>query len=421
MKQVTSILIGAGLRGGYVYSQYALDHPDEFKVVAVAEPDRERREIFAAKHGIPKELQFESYETLLEQEKMADCAMVCTQDQMHYEPVVLAMKKGYHVLCEKPMSPDKEEIRLMGEMAKKYDRILSVCHVLRYSPFFSKLKELLEEGRIGRLMTIQHMEEVGHWHHAHSFVRGNWRNAEESSPMILQKCCHDMDILLWLADSRCEKISSFGELSYFTEKNAPENAPAYCLDGCVHRDDCPFYAPRFYLEHPRAEEDGFVYAVTDQADPEHVLNALKKGPYGRCVFHCDNTVVDHQSVDIKFENQVTASFLMTAFTQQCARRIRLMGTKGEIKGDMEAGIIEVIEFVTGTKETIELHTPAKGHSGSDMSMMRDFVRMVGEGRKGKTDAAVSVESHLMALAAEESRLKEQVINFAEYRTGMLLG
>ena len=323
----------------------------------------------------------------------------------------MAMEKGYHVLCEKPMSPDKKEIIKMGEMAKKYNRILSVCHVLRYSPFFSKLKELLEAGRIGRLMTIQHMEEVGYWHHAHSFVRGNWRNSEESSPMILQKCCHDMDIMLWLADSSCESISSFGELTYFKEENAPEGATAYCLDGCPHREECAFYAPRFYLEHPKAIEDGLVYAVTDPADTPHVLEALEKGPYGRCVFHCDNTVVDHQTVDIKFENQVTASFLMTAFTNQCARRIRLMGTKGEIKGDMDAGIIELTDFVSGNQEKIQLHTPAKGHNGSDMSMMHDFVRMVGEGKKGKTDASVSVESHLMALAAEEARKTEQVIEF----------
>ena len=154
MKQITSILIGAGLRGGYVYSQYALDHPDEFKVIAVAEPDQERRELFAAKHNIPKELQYESYEELLQQDKMADCAMICTQDKMHYEPVTMAMQKGYHVLCEKPMSPDKEEIIKMGAMAKKYDRILSVCHVLRYSPFFSKIKEILEENRLAASIYI---------------------------------------------------------------------------------------------------------------------------------------------------------------------------------------------------------------------------------------------------------------------------
>lgn len=415
MKQLTSILIGAGLRGGYVYSGYALDHPDELRIVAVAEPDSRRREELAKKHQIPEELQFHSYEELLEKDKMADCAMVCTQDQMHYEPVVKAMEKGYHVLCEKPMSTDKEEIIKMGQLADKYNRILSVCHVLRYSPFFVKLKSLLEEHKIGQLLSIQHIEEVGYWHQAHSFVRGNWRNAEESSPMILQKCCHDMDILLWLADSRCSKISSFGDLTYFKEEKAPADAPLYCMDGCQHRDDCPYYAPRFYLEHPKAEEDGLVYAVTSNTDPKNVLQALEKGPYGRCVFHCDNTVVDHQSVNIEFENKVTVSFLMTAFTDQCTRRIRLMGTMGEIKGDMEAGVIEVIDFVNKAVETIHLHTPTKGHSGSDTGMMKDFVRMIRGEKAGKTDASVSVESHLMALAAEEARLSGRVIDFSEYK------
>lgn len=414
MKPVTSILIGAGLRGGYVYSQYALDYPNEFKIVAVAEPDPDRRAIFSKKHNIPKEFQFKSYKDLLKKDKIADCAMVCTQDQMHFEPVITALKKGYHVLCEKPMSPYKDEIIKMGKVAKEYDRILSICHVLRYSPFFSKIKALLVENKIGRLMTIQHIEEVGYWHHAHSFVRGNWRNSEESSPMILQKCCHDMDILLWLADSSCKKISSFGNLSYFSKENAPDGAPPYCMDGCAHYDECPFYAPRFYLEHSKAIEDGLIYAVTDYTDSEHIIDALKKGPYGRCVFHSDNTVVDHQTVEIEFCNQVTASFLMTAFTNKCARRIRLMGTKGEIKGDMEAGIIEVTEFINGTNEIIKLHTPTKGHSGSDMNMMKDFVRIIGEGRKGKTNADISVESHLMSLAAEEARLNDVVVDFKQY-------
>lgn len=411
MKQVTSVLIGAGLRGGYVYSQYALDHPEEMKVVAVAEPDEERRKLFAKKHGIQEEMQFSSYEELLKKEKLADCAMVCTQDRMHYEPVIKAMEKGYHVLCEKPMSQSKEEIESIGTLAKKYNRMLSVCHVLRYSPFFSKIKELLDEEKIGRLMSIQHIEEVGYWHYAHSFVRGNWRNVEESSPMILQKCCHDMDILLWLTGSRCKKISSFGELSYFKEENAPIGAPSHCLDQCPHKETCPFYAPKFYLKHPKAEEDGLIYAVTDNTEEEQVLQALKTGPYGRCVFRCDNDVVDHQTVNLEFENGVTASFLMTAFTNQCARKIRLMGTKGEIKGDMEAGKIECTDFLSGTTMTMQLYTSTKGHSGSDMSMMKDFVRMISEGKPGKTNADVSVESHLMALAAEESRITGKTIYF----------
>lgn len=420
MKKVTAILIGAGLRGGYVYSAYALEHPDEFQVVAVAEPDEIRRKIFAEKHQIPKEKQFVSYEEMLKKEKMADCALVCTQDNMHTEPVIMAMEKGYHVLCEKPMSTKAEEIMRMGEMAKKYHRILSICHVLRYSSFFSKLRGLLEEGKIGRLMSIQHIEQVGYWHHAHSFVRGNWRNAEESSPMILQKCCHDMDILIWLVGSSCKKVSSFGNLTFFKPENAPENAPDRCLDGCPYRDECAFYAPKFYLEHPKAVDDGLVFAVTQDNTPASILEALKKGPYGRCVFHCDNTVVDHQVVNLEFENEVNVSFVMSAFTNQCAREIRLMGTRGEIVGNMESGEITVCDFVSGDEEHIKLHTPKTGHSGSDTRMMKDFVQLVALDGVGssRSNAEVSVESHLMALAAEESRVRGETIDFVKFKEGL---
>lgn len=420
MKQVTAILIGAGLRGGYVYSSYALEHPNEFRIVAVAEPDPVRRREYAQKHQIPEELQFHSYEELLEKEKMADCAMVCTQDNMHFEPVVKALEKGYHVLCEKPMSTKAEEIMKMGEMAEKYGRELSICHVLRYSSFFMKLKELIDSGKIGKLMSIQHIERVGYWHHAHSFVRGNWRNAQESSPMILQKCCHDMDILLWLTGSKCRKVSSFGKLSFFKAENAPKDAPERCLDGCPHRDNCAFYAPKFYLEHPKAVEDGLIYAVTPDIRPEAVTEALKTGPYGRCVFHCDNTVVDHQVVNLEFENEVNVSFAMSAFTDRCAREIRVMGTKGEIVGNMEDGEIVAYDFLDSSVEKIQLHTPKTGHNGSDTRMMKEFVQLIAaDGElKNRTNAAVSVESHLMALAAEESRLSGETIDFEAYKTSL---
>lgn len=417
MKQVTAVLIGAGLRGGYVYSAYALEHPNEFKVVAVAEPDDVRRTEFAQKHQISEHLQFTSYEDILKEEKMADCAMVCTQDNMHFEPVIMAMEKGYHVLCEKPMSTDAKEIMKMGEAAEKYQRELSICHVLRYSPFFSKLKKLIDGGRIGTLMSIQHIEQVGYWHHAHSFVRGNWANAEQSSPMILQKCCHDMDILLWLIGSPCKKISSFGKLTYFNEAHAPKDAPERCLDGCPHRNQCAFYAPKFYLEHPKAIEDGLIYAVTPDISPDAVTQALKTGPYGRCVFHCGNTVVDHQVVNLEFENEVNVSFTMCAFTDQCVREIRIMGTEGEITGNMEEGEITIKDFVDGSTERILLNTPKTGHSGSDTSMMKEFVALIASGGevKNRTNAQVSVESHLIALAAEESRVTGKTVDFEDYR------
>lgn len=420
MKQVTAVLIGAGLRGAHVYASYALEHPEEFRVVAVAEPDEEKRCAFAKRHGIPGTLAFASYEELLNREKMADCAMICTQDRMHFEPVTMALKAGYHVLCEKPMSTDPGEILKMGELSEQYGRILSVCHVLRYSPFFVKIREILDSGKLGRLICIQAIEEVGYWHHAHSFVRGNWRREDLSSPMILQKCCHDMDILAWLVGSPCRKISSFGNLTYFRKENRPERAPDRCMDGCSEREHCPFYAPRFYLEHEKAVEDGLVYAVTEKTSSDSVLEALKTGPYGRCVFACDNNVVDHQVVNLEFENQVQVSFVMCAFTDRCARELRIMGTAGELTGNMEDGEITVTDFCSGEKNRVVLRTPKTGHSGSDMAMMRDFVKQAASDgiMTGKSSAAVSVESHLMALAAEASRKSGQTVDFEEYKMAL---
>ena len=421
MKKVTSIVIGAGLRGGHVYSQYALDHPDEFQVVAVAEPDKERRESFAKRHNIPEELCFESYEELLGKEKLADCAMICTMDRMHYEPTIMALKKGYHVLCEKPMSPDKKEIIEMGEMAKKYDRILSVCHVLRYSPFFSKLKELLEEGKIGRLMTIQHMEEVGYWHQAHSFVRGNWRNAEESSPMILQKCCHDMDLYLWLADKKCKSLSSFGSTYLFKEENAPEGCTKRCLDGCKVKATCPYDAESIYLDSERiGARNGNTRwpldVVTEIPTPESVEEALKTGPYGRCVYHCDNDVVDHQVVNLNMTDGSTMSFSMNGHTADFARHAQFCGTKGEMNvtmgsWDVEDDFIETTLFGAKLKTELipasELSDDFSGHGGGDIVMVEEFVDILLGNREESpsiTSLEKSVESHYCALAAEESRL-----------------
>ena len=416
MKQLKAILIGAGLRGGQTYSRYALLHPNEMKVVAVAEPDETRRRNFAQQHNIASDMCFTDWKEILERGIEADFAMVCTQDRMHYEPVVLALQKGYNVLCEKPMSPNKNEIIQMGNMAEKYGRQLVICHVLRYSPFFTKLKELIDRKAVGDLVAIQHIESVGYWHQAHSFVRGNWRNSDETSPMILQKCCHDMDIMLWLTGSSCKEIQSFGSLHLFKEEMAPKGAPDYCMDGCIHRDNCPFYAPRFYLENPVGGFNGLGRAVCEEPGSDKMIEALRKGPYGRCVYHCDNNVVDHQTVNILFENGVTASFAMCAFTNACERIINVMGTKGQIKGNMEEGALELYDFASGTKERIVLNTSSGGHSGSDMSMMKSVVELFasdGEG-KARTAAKMSVESHLMALAAEESRINDTIISMSEY-------
>ena len=283
--------------------------------------------------------------------------------------------------------------------------------MLRYSPFFRELKRLLDEGAIGQLVDIQHIESVGYWHMAHSFVRGNWRNKSLSSPMILQKCCHDMDILLWLVGASCTRLTSFGNLMHFKEENAPEDAPAHCLDGCVHRDECPYFAPRFYLEDLEEKGGTFAKVVSLQTDKKSLLDALKDGPYGRCVYHCDNDVVDHQVVNLEFDNGVTASMTMCAFTNKCERIINLMGTKGQIRGNMEENEIIVEDFASVNATKIKVKVPKGGHSGSDVSMMKDFVELVAGGGTAKSVSAASesIESHLMALAAEDSREHNGVV------------
>lgn len=405
MKQITAILLGAGQRGAEAYASYALDYPNELKFVGVAEPRKDRREEFAELHHIPEKNVVETDLELLSRPKMADCVLICTQDQMHYEALKLAADKGYHILCEKPISPVRSQLEEIGKIAEEYENVISICHVLRYSPFFRQIKKLLDGGAIGQLIDIQHIESVGYWHMAHSFVRGNWRNKELSSPMILQKCCHDMDILLWLTGSSCKRLSSFGSLTHFKEENAPEGAPKYCLDGCAHREECPYFAPRFYLEDLEENGGSFAKIVSINTDKKSVLDALKDGPYGRCVYHCDNNVVDHQVVNLEFENGVTASLTMCAFTNKCERIINLMGTKGQIRGNMEENEIILQDFASGNTTKIEVKIPKGGHSGSDVAMMKEFVNLVATGGTAKSVSAASesVESHLMALAAEESR------------------
>lgn len=408
-KQATVALIGAGLRG-VVYTDYLLQHKQDVKLVAVADPNKDRIRKFKSRQGLLDKQCYNDWRTLLAGPKLADAVLICTQDHLHYEPTMRALEAGYHVLLEKPMSSNLEECLKMTEQANKYGKMLWICHVLRYTPFFRTIKKLLDDGAIGRLMSIVHNENVGYWHHAHSYVRGNWRNSQTSSPMILAKSCHDMDILLWLAGDECVNISSFGGLTHFKADQAPEGSPKRCLDGCPVAGECPYYAPKWYLTSNPGWLD---QAISDDMSYEGRYRALSEGPYGRCVYQCDNDVVDHQVVNMEFANEVTAMFSMSAFTDACSRTIKLMGTNGEIRGMMEQNEIEVIHFGTGKREIIYLGDSGGhiGHGGGDYGLMKDFVRSIGTGGSmgGLTLASVSVQSHIMAFAAEQSRLDKRVI------------
>ncbi|MFD0959206.1 Gfo/Idh/MocA family protein [Paenibacillus chungangensis] len=416
MKKVKVALIGAGLRGQN-YVSYAHKYPGEMELVAVAESNSDRLAAIQRRYGIDEAMCFSDWRDLLNQPKIADATLICTQDQIHFEPAMRALDGGYHVMLEKPMSPDPLECLQMGNKAEQTNRILAICHVLRYTVFFRTIKNLLKEGAIGQLMSIQHNENVAYWHQAHSYVRGNWRNTSESSPMILSKSSHDLDILLWLAGSDCTRLSSFGTLSHFTAANAPKGGPNRCTDGCPVALDCLYYAPDVYLN---GKENWMVQAISDDPSPEARLRALQEGPYGRCVYRCDNDVVDHQVVSMEFANEVTVVFTMSAFTQNCSRTIKLMGTKGEIHGSMETNEIELIRF-GGKREQIPLDKTGglDGHGGGDHGLMRDFLQLVRNGEhESLTSAKNSVQSHLMAFAAEHSRLSRRVIDMQQFSAAL---
>ena len=407
----TAIVLGAGSRGN-AYASYSLSFPRQLQITAVAEPDEERRRVFAQKYGIPEERCFAGWEEILDRPKMADAAFVCTMDDMHTEPAVRALEKGYHVLLEKPMSNTPGECLAITDAAEASGRILSVCHVLRYTPFYCTLKKLVEEGAVGEISTVDQIENVGYWHQAHSFVRGNWRNSELSSPMILQKSCHDLDIISWLIGRPCRWISSFGSLQHFDAAHAPEGAPDNCMKGCPHSEDCPYYAPKIYLT---GKKEWPVDVLTTDLTEAGIRKALKEGPYGRCVYHCDNDVVDHQVVNMEYEGGVTASFTMTAFTAQVNRELKIMGTEGQIVADMNANRIVLQRFGEEEKEIpfVEEGGDQFGHGGGDFGIVKNFLGLLDGTGDNRTSASVSLQSHLMCFAAEKSRLEHRTVSMEE--------
>ncbi len=461
---VTAILIGAGDRGSGVYGQWALRNKNKIKFLAVAEPRDIKRNNFAAAHGIRKENCFESWEDILEQEKMADVCFVATQDQMHTAPVLKALELGYHVMVEKPMATTPEDCYKMVNVAEQSGKQLWVAHVLRYTPFFSTIKRVVDEGRIGRITNINHSENISYWHFAHSYVRGNWSRTEESSPMILAKTCHDLDIIYWLIGSPVNKLSSFGGLNFYRKENAPEGATLRCLDGCKVKDTCQWYAPRLYgraepllqvglrsryfykrlvarvaLDCPHIVKfASMIYrplktlvewdvwpasVITDDCSKEGKERALKEGPYGRCVFHCDNDVCDNQIVNMEFDNGVKATLTVHGFASSEGRWIRIEGTRGTLFGKFTAENQEIAVYDhhnVKKRVLMKADLSLAGHLGGDDGIMRSLVQSLEKEKNNKaskvlTSAKASLESHLMAFAAEISRKEDKIVMLDELR------
>lgn len=408
------VAIGAGGRGFGAYAPYALSHPDELRFVAVAEPDPARRAQFAARYGVPESACFASWDALAARGQLGAAAFNCTMDAMHVDSTLALLKTGYHVLLEKPMATTADDCRTLVRAAEDAGRVLQICHVLRFTAMFSALHEIIASGRLGDIITVEHRENVVYWHMAHSFVRGNWRNRKESAPMILAKCCHDLDILYWnLGPVR--RLSSAGSLRHFRAENAPAGAPARCTDGCPAADDCPYYAPRLYL----TEKTGWpTSAISLDTSLEARQHALETGPYGRCVYHCDNDVVDNQVVSLEFASGVTGAMFMHGHSHQEGRTMRYDGTRATLRGIFtgDTNAIEIHDHRHGTMERILPDAGGSGHGGGDEGLTAAFVHGLLSGRADTlTSGRASLESHLMAFAAEQARLDARVIDMDEYR------
>lgn len=426
-KKLSVIVIGAGSRG-MGYSRTAAQLKEDYEIVAVAEPVECRRNYIKELYNLPDDRCFTDWREILALPKMADAAFICTMDRDHFAPTMKAIDLGYEIMLEKPIAPTPEECAAITKAAEQKGVHVLICHVLRFTPFYGRLKQLILDGKVGEVQAVQQIEKVGMLHQSHSFVRGNWGNSERSSCMLLQKSCHDIDIIQWLIDKRCERVSSFGSRRYFCEENAPEGAPERCLDGCPHADTCIFNARDIYLtptERHKSYASWFRPTASMLLKPteEDMRKVLETTNYGKCVFRCDNDVVDRQVVNMEFEGGVVASFTMTAFTSGTGgRSIRIMGTKGALSAnatdkeilyeDFENGTSEMIPVVGGTGDG----TIQGGHGGGDYGIMATFSHLVSGDYDGVAAApiGVSCENHMIVFAAEEARATGTVVSVPEF-------
>ena len=423
MKCYKVIIIGAGARGTN-YAKHMKKMPDKFQIVGVAEPLRERRENMKQMFDLPDEACYEDWEELLSKPKMADIAVIATMDDMHYEPALKAIEAGYDLVLEKPVAQTEKECIDIALAAKKKGVRVLVCHVLRYTPFYKAVKKLVLDGAVGDIVSVIAVEAVGTVNFSHSYLRGDWHRVEETTPMLLAKCCHDLDIIQWLVDKPCKKVSSFGELTHFLPENAPEGAPKRCIDGgCPVSDTCPYECRKFYIDSPedywcrRAVGRGIAkeYMPTD----EEVVQGLKTTNFGACVYHANSNVVDHQIVNLEFEGGVTASLTMNGFNKG-GRYIRIFGTKGELYANASDTEITVFSLegrnITKTLVPKTLESIAGGHGGGDYGMVEELYDYFSDNYTGycAADIDTSVKNHIIGFAAEKARHNDTVEYVAQF-------
>ncbi len=413
---VRFLIVGAGSRGA-IHAQAIAALGGRARVVGVAEPREDRRRWFAEEHGLARDRCFADWALPLRGPRFADAVVIATPDRLHLAPTLAFAEAGFHVLLEKPMAPSVDGCRRIVETVERQGVLFAVCHVLRYAPYTLELKALIDSGAIGHPVSVQHLEPVGYWHQAHSFVRGNWRNEAGSGCMLLAKCCHDVDWLSHVMGALPARVSSFGSLTHFRPERAPSGATERCGD-CPVEPECPYSAGRIYGRLYREGCRGWPLDVlTLDVSPEGIEEALRQGPYGRCVYRCDNDVVDHQVVNLEFDSGTTGSFTMTAFTRPgVQRQTTVFGTAGELRCDGRR--LEVYDFLSERVRVREVSagTDEPSHAGGDQAMVSDFVEAVARNDPSRlvSGAAETLATHLAVFAAEHARRTGQVIEVAGF-------
>lgn len=396
-------IIGLGGRG-LTYAHFIKYYGSE--VIAVCDTDIRTKEIAKKEYGVREENFFTSEEEFFK-EKRADALVISTLDALHYRQAIKALEKGYDILLEKPIAVTLEQCEKIAEKATELKRKAVVCHVLRYSPFYTEIKAMLDAGKIGDITSLFMSEEIGYYHYAHSYVRGNWRNTKISTPLILAKNCHDIDMICWLLGKKCLSVSSAGGLKYFTAKNAPADASSHCVN-CKYINSCKYSCFYIYNNQEFEKIAGLAKHGRLGSCKEEINASLSDtdNPYSRCVFKCDNDICDHQTVNMQFEEQITAQFLSTAFSNDIARHIKIYGTEGII---YDCGGDIALEKLNGENRVIKVEYPKGGyehHAGGDVSIVKQFIDYIEKGIKTNniTDITVSVAAHKVAFLAEKSRI-----------------
>lgn len=417
-KRIKLAAIGCGSRT-FIYFELAAKQPELYEIVAAADHNAARREKARALSQNPAFREFHDDAAILAEPRLADLMIIATQDAFHFAHASAALRKGYDLLLEKPISTNLRDVLALEKLARELGRRVLVCHVLRYTPFYRQVKEVVASGVLGTLVSFEATEGVEPWHQGHSFVRGHWSVMEKSTPMIISKSCHDMDILSWLVDSPCRALGSFGSILHFRPESAPAGAPARCTDGCPVGATCFYNAHRYLTDQKRWLEVIFDRAKT--ATDAEITDWLRTSPWGRCVYHCDNTAVDHQTVNMNFASGATGTFTMTAFSE--GRDLAIFGTKGRLlageRVKKTAGCDLVVEeFATKKLERISIdYSKEGGHGGGDAGLIRVLHAEMSKARAEDMESSLqkSVESHVMGFAAEESRRTGRTVDLAEFR------